>query len=221
MPWLLGITLGMAVLDWLAVARQVKRLEYLAKPATMVLLLGWLWLVGGGHGPLLWFALALICSLAGDIFLMLREERFISGLIAFLLAHLAYLVGLNSSPPPVLATVLLAVPVGLVAFWLYRRISAALQRENLARLRLPVLIYSCAISLMLLSALVTLFRPEWARGGAALVSLGGLLFFTSDSLLAWNRFVSPLPHAKLLVIITYHLGQIALVVGAVLQFGMA
>ncbi|MSP13451.1 MAG: lysoplasmalogenase [Chloroflexi bacterium] len=220
MPILLGITFGMAALDWIAVAKQIKQLEYLAKPATIILLLLWMWLVGGNKGPLSWFALALVCSLAGDIFLMLPTEKFIYGLVTFLLAHLAYLAGLNPSPPPLtVISLMLVMLVTLVATWLYRRIAAGLQRSGLIKLRLPVLVYSCVISLMLLSALVTLIRPEWDRNAAFLICLGALLFFASDSLLAWNRFVAPLPHGKLLVIITYHLGQITLVAGAITQFG--
>jgi uncharacterized membrane protein YhhN len=44
--------------------------------------------------------------------------------------------------------------------------------------------------------------------------VGAVLFFVSDSLLAWNRFVTPLPRGSLLVIVAYHVGQMALIAGA-------
>ena len=41
--------------------------------------------------------------------------------------------------------------------------------------------------------------------------VGALLFYASDGILGWNRFVQPLPHGRLAVMTTYHLGQIGLV----------
>jgi hypothetical protein len=37
-----------------------------------------------------------------------------------------------------------------------------------------------------------------------------MLFFVSDAILAWNRFVQPVPHAGLATIVPYHLGQMGL-----------
>jgi hypothetical protein len=40
----------------------------------------------------------------------------------------------------------------------------------------------------------------------------------SDSLLAWNKFDQPVRHANLLVMVTYHLGQFGIVLGAALHY---
>ena len=65
--------------------------------------------------------------MAGDIFLMLPRERFIAGLVAFLLAHVAYVVGFNQTPTAFnLAGFILAVSVTLVFLRVYRRIAAGL-----------------------------------------------------------------------------------------------
>ena len=45
-----------------------------------------------------------------------------------------------------------------------------------------------------------------------------MLFFISDTLLAWNRFVAPIRHQRVLIMSTYHLGQMGLALGAALQF---
>jgi len=209
------IALGIALLDWVAVAKQWKTLEYFAKPGVMVALLLSLWSTGGLSGPLLWFALGLFFSMWGDIFLMLPREQFIAGLVAFLLGPIAYLIGFNQPLPPLnLPGLILAVMVGLTAARLARAIVAGLLRSGNASLRLPVLAYSAVISLMLLSALLTLVRPDWDSGDALLASAGAMLFFISDSVLAWNKFVTPLPNGRLLVIITYHLGQALIALGA-------
>ena len=215
----LWIALLVALLDWIAVAMKWKNLEYFAKPGVMLVLLAWMWQSGAIAGQATWFATGLFFSMAGDIFLMLPAEQFIAGLLAFLLAHLAYLVGFNATPPPLnLASLIPAVLLGLVTGQVYRGIAAGLLASKQDKLRLPVLIYSGAISLMLLSALLTLVRDEWNAGPAFLVSAGALLFFLSDTFLAWNKFVTPLTYGKLRVIITYHLGQILIVIGAMVHF---
>jgi uncharacterized membrane protein YhhN len=153
--------------------------------------------------------------MAGDIFLMLPRERFIGGLVAFLLAHVAYIVGFNLTPTANnLAGFVLAVLVALVFLRVYRRIAAGLDASGQIALKTPVLIYSLVISVMLLSALLTLAADTWQAGAAILVSAGALLFFLSDTLLAWNKFVTPIKQGRLAVIITYHLGQILITVGA-------
>jgi len=216
---LILLALVVAVVDWVAVQSENKPVEYIAKPGVMIVLFVWLWQVSSFKGPLLWFGLGLLFSMAGDIFLMLPKEQFILGLVAFLLAHLAYLVGFNQSPPPVnLASLVLVLVVGITAIQLYRRLADGLQSSGHPELKIPVLVYSIVISLMLISALFTLVRSEWAEGPALLASGGALLFFLSDSFLGWNKFVAPLPYGKLRVIVTYHLGQILIVLGAALHF---
>ncbi len=63
---------------------------YLLKPLTMVFIL--LIVVQAGWPDFSRYKVAilagLVCSLAGDVFLMLPSDRFIAGLVSFLLAHL-------------------------------------------------------------------------------------------------------------------------------------
>jgi len=93
-----------------------------------------------------------------------------------------------------------------------------LAEKNLRRLTGPVMLYGMIITLMLLSAMLTLFREEWKVLPALLAAVGAALFYLSDSFLAWDRFVSPVRNGRILNMITYHLGQIALIVGVALQF---
>ncbi len=217
-PWIVA-ALIIAFVDWLAVAYKLKLLEYIAKPGVMIFLLIWMWQASAFQGALLWFGIALAFSLAGDVFLMLPQERFILGLISFLLAHLAYIIGLNQTAlTPNLPAFIIIVLVALTMLRIYRRIAAGLVAGGNSSLRIPVLIYSLVISLMLLSALLTLTGTAWQALPAILVSSGALLFFFSDSLLAWNKFVQRMRLAPLAVIITYHLGQILLALGAVLHY---
>jgi uncharacterized membrane protein YhhN len=73
---------------------------------------------------------------------------------------------------------------------------------------------------MVFSALVTMVRPEkeWQIFPAILASIGALLFLTSDTLHAWNSFVTPIHASKILVRITYHLAQFTLIYAAVTNY---
>jgi alkenylglycerophosphocholine/alkenylglycerophosphoethanolamine hydrolase len=231
MSYTLGIpVLILAVIDWIAADKKWKIIEYFAKPATMLVLLGWMWQSTGVGGSMLWFSLGVVFCLAGDVFLMIPRNLFIFGLLSFLVGHIFYILGLNGVPPfsnlAGLAQFLvmgkwLAI-IGLVILaayliWYYPRLAGGLKTQGKNSLKAPVLIYSLIISLMVYSALMTWYRAGWSPSAAASASLGALLFFASDSMLAWDRFLNPLPHARLRVMLTYHLGQIGIILGAMLH----
>jgi len=200
------------LIDWLAVVRRWRRLEYVFKPATLAtILIGAFLLARESHDAWLssFFLAGLALSLAGDIILILPERFFTSGLAAFLLAHLCYITGLNQTLPP-WSALPLAVVVAAIGLALYRGIAANLRRQGKAELLVPVALYSTILSLMLLSTWATLLRPEWTMPRRALVIAGGSLFATSDTILAWERFAKPSPWLRLVSIATYHLAQIAL-----------
>jgi hypothetical protein len=45
--------------------------------------------------------------------------------------------------------------------------------------------------------------------------VGAGLFYVSDALIAWNRFIEARPWGDLAIIVTYHLGQIGLALALV------
>ncbi len=216
----LALAFLLAILDWVAVAGKWKNIEFFAKPAVMLALIAFLITKVGAQGHLIWFLFGLLFSMFGDIFLMLPKERFIPGLISFLLAHIAYLIGFTTSIPEInLPGVILFLIIFITAYQIFTRIAAGLNASQNGELKIPVLLYTIIISLMLLSALLTLLRPEWRFLTAMSASLGALLFFLSDTFLAWNKFVHPIQHGNLIVIISYHIGQILIVLGAAYHFG--
>ena len=64
--------------------------------------------------------------------------------------------------------------------------------------RTGVGIYTCIISTMLVTALLQ---------RSSLFALGAVLFVCSDFILAWNRFVEPVPYSGYLILVTYFLAQ--------------
>jgi len=224
------IVLILAILDWIAADKKIKPLEYIAKPATMLALLWWMWQSTGWGGPILWFVLGAVFCLAGDVFLMVPRDMFIFGLLAFLLGHICYIVGLNNAPQynnllgiimiVILQNKLMIITIvilGIYLAWLYPKLAGGLKAKGKSSLKIPVLIYSLVISVMVYSALLTWNRAGWSTVAALLASIGAILFFASDSMLAWDRFINPLSHARLRVMVTYHLGQIGILLGAMLH----
>lgn len=208
-----------AGLESLALWKKVRPLEFIAKPAVMVVLFIYLWTSAGLTGAGLWFGLGILFSLAGDVFLLWLDRFFIFGLIAFLLGHIFYVIGFNSPPSPFTAwSAILAIIIGLSGMRLMRRILGALAAKGQSRLRLPVTVYGAVISIMLLTAMLKLTDTSWDAVASLLVASGAFLFFTSDTVLAWNKFVTPIEHGRIINIGLYHLGQIALVAGVVMQF---
>jgi uncharacterized membrane protein YhhN len=168
--------------------------------------------------PVYYFLIGLVFCMAGDFFLLLPGKWFLAGLVAFLVGYTSYTFGFNYRNFPLnLATPFLVVLVFLPASQLYRSISAGLNDRGNERLRIPVLVFSLGISLMVLSALLTLVQLEWRwlTIPSWLVAAGAILLIISDSLLGLNRFVSPLTHGNLLVSATYHLGQILITTGVI------
>jgi alkenylglycerophosphocholine/alkenylglycerophosphoethanolamine hydrolase len=184
--------------DWYSRARDDSRLEYFCKPGTLVALVAAAALVDPRHDSVRgWFVAALVLSLAGDVLLMLPREQFVGGLAAFLLAHLCYIAGLVASglraPAVVLALVGTAVVVAPVATRVLRGVSL---REP--ALRVPVVAYLVVIGAMLAVAVAS---------GNPIAAVAAALFVTSDSMIAWSRFVAPFAAAPVAIMVTYHLAQ--------------
>jgi uncharacterized membrane protein YhhN len=211
----------LAVLEAVALQKNWFRLEVIAKPGVMIVLFVWLLTSAGLNGALIWFGLGILLSLAGDVLLMISLDRFfLMGLIAFLMAHAAYIIGFNIPLPSLsLWGIVFAVMVSLGGARVIRRIVAALASKGQARMRTPIIVYSMVISIMLLSAMMKLMDMTWNANAALLVSVGAFLFYISDIILAWNKFVAPIQHGRIYNIAAYHLGQIMLIAGVIAQFG--
>ena len=92
----LSLALLFAVLEAIAVSKNIRQLEYIAKPAVMICLFLWLYASTGLQGQAFWFGLGILLSLIGDVLLMFSLDRlFLFGLVAFLFTHIFYLAGLR------------------------------------------------------------------------------------------------------------------------------
>jgi uncharacterized membrane protein YhhN len=188
--------------DWIAVHRGSRPLEYVCKPLVPVALaLAAVSLDPRDPGARTLFVVALVASLAGDVFLMLPGDLFVAGLASFLVAHVAYAAGMvvDGVEATGLLVGLLAVvvAVALVGAPLLRG-----ARRTQPALVAPVGAYIVVISAMLVAA---------AGTGRALAVAGAALFYVSDALIGFSRFVRDLAWAPLAIIVTYHVAQALLV----------
>jgi uncharacterized membrane protein YhhN len=214
------LALFAAVLEAIAVQKNVLRLEFFAKPAVMVFLFIWLYMSTGLQGNTIWFGLGLVFSLVGDVVLMSPSGRmFMIGLSAFLLTHIFYLIGFKDELINFTAwSFILFFFIYINGLRLMRRLVSSVRAGGQQALVIPVIAYGIIISLMLYAALSTIFDPAWTTSAAFLVSVGAFLFYLSDLVLGWNKFVTPLTHGRTLNIVAYHLGQIGLIAGVISQF---
>jgi alkylglycerol monooxygenase len=200
----LALMLVCAALATLSAAQDWTTLHRVLKPLTMLVAIG-LVLRSEVRGKG-WLLAALAGSLAGDAFLMF-DGFFIAGLASFLLAHLAY-VGRFRLDAPWLADRRATLVIGAAAALMF----GVLWVGGLpAGLRAPVATYVLAIALMAAQA----WGRARAQGNAGgwCVAAGALCFMLSDSLLATDRFLTPLPARDLLVLSTYYAAQCLIVAG--------
>ena len=205
---LAAVVIGAILGDLLAAPHAVdgwRWLHWICKPLATVLVLMLAWRARPSLSPRYRRCVlaGLTLGLIGDVLLMLPGDRFVPGLAAFLLAHLAFLAAwLDDSrfavhPPALLACLLAAA--GLL--WLLWPFLAP-------PLRMPVGVYALVLATMAGQALGRARQHAAGDDARALparrAALGALLFLLSDSLLAWDRFRHPLPLATLWVLGSYY-----------------
>jgi uncharacterized membrane protein YhhN len=212
------LVLSISVFDWIVRWKDWLPVGYFTNPAAILTLLIWSYLASGWQGGMLWFGLALVFSLLGDILLGLPRRLFLGGMAAFLVAQVCYIIAFNRTALPLrFPGLLFLLGVGTAGYFIGKHVLSGLRNDPETRkLQIPVLLYSCSVSLMFLSALLTLLKPQWAGLPSILAAVGGGLFFISDSLLASNLFVRPIRHGVVYVHLTYQLGQLLLISGALL-----
>ncbi len=176
-----------------------RRLFYIFKPLTMVLIC--LTAILGGNELTVYMVMiivGLVCSLAGDIFLMLPTDQFLPGLIAFLFAHLCYITAFASGINSLSWWPLIPLIVWGIVFYLF--ISS-----SLGKLKIPVIFY-----IVIILAMTWLAWERWIQTGqieTLLVLIGAVLFAISDTILAVNRFKGAFKLYRALNLVTYFAAQ--------------
>ena len=185
--------------------------HYITKPAIVGMLLVFFW----KHSDHLdkrirnWTVIALISSWIGDILLIFEEwhpELFMFGLIAFLIAHIFYILLFlkhrNTTKNPLGFICLLLVYACCLFYFL---------KNGLNEMLIPVIIYMLVILSMSTSAFLR--KENVPKLSYTLVFLGAILFMLSDSILALNKFYKPLAYSNISIMMTYALAQYFIIIG--------
>jgi uncharacterized membrane protein YhhN len=192
----------LVVAEWRGLA--TVRILAKATASTAFLVVGW-----GHDGSAFaqWMFVGLVFGAIGDIALLGRGKRaFLAGLGAFLVGHVAYVVGIAQLVPPAdwlaharwLALVPLAIGIGtLVVLW-----------SRLGSLKLPVIAYVLAIVAMVVAALAAAQAGALPEPARCQLAIGAGLFFISDLAVARDRFVGRALSNKLWGLPTYFAAQL-------------
>lgn len=197
--------------DWWAVTNDRTEVEAAAKPLVMVGLIATVAASAGAASAVapLWLTVAALAfGLLGDVFLLPPIDRFIPGLASFLVGHLFYIAAfialISHTEPAGFSPVGLAAGavVGILLMASVGRLILTSVRAT--RLAAPVGLYVTAIAALIVIA---------ASTGRWWIGIGAVVFASSDALLGHDRFVTPRTDRRVVVHISYHLGQAAIVYG--------
>jgi uncharacterized membrane protein YhhN len=203
-------------------ANDLRGLEYACKPLLMLVLSSWFFFNSRRVGDrfTLLIQAGLFFSLIGDVALMFQHLdgfNFLLGLAAFLVAQVCYTLAFAHNvfavggPEGVVVSTVIAVALLIYGFLFALDLQPRLDETMV----LPVMVYAGAITLMGIAAAFR-FRRTFPTS-FWLVFVGALCFIASDSLLATNRFVRPLPHGDLWIMATYVVAQALIAYGALVH----
>ncbi|HMG89195.1 MAG TPA: lysoplasmalogenase [Chryseolinea sp.] len=203
--------------ELVSIATQSERLLIPCKPMIMVTL-GVYYLLSAGEDRSFMVLLAIIFSLAGDVSLMFDSVNsiyFMVGLVSFLISHVFYIIAYrqhqNSEQEDSLQGIQklrAAFPIVLAGTGL-----VVILYPALGAMKFPVIVYALVLVVMVLNALFRLGRTSVVSFW--FVFVGAMFFMVSDSLLAVNKFLEPLPHSGLLVMSTYISAQFLIIEGLI------
>lgn len=155
--------------------------------------------------PYYWLvSIGLIFCAIGDYTL----QWFIVGLSFFLIGHIFYIFAFRSTnvaKTPLYVKVLLSIYGAIMLIW----IAGSLFQKGDTILAIAVIAYI----LVILTMGWTSFRT-----GSKYAIIGAVLFITSDSILATNRFMFDVPYAHELIMFTYYGAQFFLMLSIAQYF---
>ncbi len=178
--------------------------RWITKPLLMSVLLIFYVTTSKVKNPLV--MLALITALLGDLFLLINiGNLFVLGLFCFMIMHLMYLYLFWKDRGDIVITdwisagSVLGAAILAIVFFI----------PHTGSLMNHVVMYIVIIATMTIAAI---FRKK-ALNGYFMVVFGALLFMVSDTLLAVDKFVTPLLLINVLVMLTYGLAQYCIIEG--------
>ena len=161
-----------------------------------------------------WLLTALLFSWIGDCILLIADKGelyFISGLVSFLLAHIVLIVLFAQQKSANLSFKKPLFWIGVTCATIYLATMLSFLLPSLGDLRFPVTGYALTITIMLKMALKG--SLDWKGNSKYWVLIGAVFFVLSDSILAIDKFHSPIASASYSIMITYLIAQFCITYG--------
>ncbi|BBM83637.1 hypothetical protein UABAM_01990 [Candidatus Uabimicrobium amorphum] len=192
-----------SALHLIAIACKWASVIYISKPLIVVFLLQvWNYQADSSSNQHIkqWFMMGLMFSLVGDVVLM--NKQFVYGILFFLGAQCCYTVTFTKLYPWRTKDIIPAIPAATyMAFLLWVLL------PKVGNLLIPITIYAFVISMMLWRALcITALKNMLAY----LLACGSILFVVSDSCIAIDKFIHPIPYHRIVIMSTYIAAQVLL-----------
>jgi uncharacterized membrane protein YhhN len=159
---------------------------------------------------------ALVFSWIGDIILLFSDKHeayLISGLIAFLISHMVYIITFSKQLKIGNRKNKAVFWIGVTVIIVYLLTMLAILSPSLGDFKIPVFVYALVISTMLLFAFKGFLI--WQEPANWYILLGAIIFVSSDSILAFDKFYlgASIIQAPFLIMVTYLVAQYLIVKG--------
>jgi uncharacterized membrane protein YhhN len=158
--------------------------------------------------PTILLLIGLIFGLGGDL-LLLNDDFFVKGLFSFLIGHIFYIIAMWPGKITLSPWFIVLVSGASLGYTLL--LAKLMTSQKRQKFLLPVAVYVIVISMMLLSALnfhSTIQAFPWLAIGAA-------LFYISDAVLSWDRFIYRKPLFHIAILGPYYAAQGCIFWGAI------
>ncbi len=203
MNWIFVAITALGLAGTLIGEQRGRPLRFFAKPIASTGFIGLALTLGATETRYGWWILiALVFGWIGDVALMgTTRTWFLTGLTAFLIGHLAYVIAFWVAGLALVPTTLAAAGTAVIAWLIFRWLRPHLPPEMVG----PVATY-----VLIISAMVATAVGATSAGAPGLVVVGAIAFFVSDLAVARDRFVAPGFGNRVWGLPLYYLGQILL-----------
>ncbi|HEX5170908.1 MAG TPA: lysoplasmalogenase [Cyclobacteriaceae bacterium] len=210
-----GLFIAISIGEIVALMAGLEYVHQILKPLIMIVLGSYYLATIGRPSRSISLLLAIVLSFLGDVLLLFPgEQYFMLGLGSFLFAHISYILTYrkhrwySGRPLPGTRKIRYSLPIILSGTGLL-----IVLYPHLGPLLVPVSIYAIVLMIMVLNAMfrygLTSVSSFW------MVFMGALLFMLSDSLLAINKFMTPIEDAGVFIMAAYISGQYLIVEGLI------
>lgn len=195
---------------------QYDNLRFFSKPLILAGLIGYFYQISKPISSTLLaksMMAALIFSWIGDV-VLLWDHLFIYGIGAFFLAQVCLIIAFKVAQKTsdsllninFIKTFIYNLPIYFLGAFIYYLIN-----PNLGVLKIPVIIY-----IIVIVSMVIIARDRYGKCNSASfwqVFIGACLFFTSDGLIALDKFFYPFEESSVMIMGTYAIAQLMIVMG--------